>query len=264
MAALTITHHIAAPLEVVPSDLGLKAQNLTQAIQVLEVVDAATFEAGNRLLVEAHQAAKDLEAARVRLKKPITDLGREIDRIVASVADPLGAAKRSMQGKVAAYQRKLQAEADAIRREAEEKARIEREAAEKERQRLQAIADADHAAKVAELKAKAAAEATELEAILGRPVEAKPVEVGPAPKIELPATPAPATVAVVAPAKPSAVQIRTVQKLVIDDEAAVPAYVSGINVRPIDTAAVKKLLAAGVTVPGCRMVAVEEIGRAHV
>lgn len=261
MTALTVTHHIAAPLEVIPSELGLKAKNLAQAIKVLDVVDAATFEAGNRLLVEAHQAAKDLEAARVKLKKPITDLGREIDKVVAGVADPLDAAKRTMQGKVLAYQKAEQAKADAARREAEEKARIEREAAEKERARLQAEADEKHAIEVAAAKAKAAAEAQELEAILGKPVAAEPVQVAPAPVVQ--AVAVKITETPIAPVIATAIQTRKVQKLVIDNEADVPAYVSGINIRPIDTTAVRKLLAAGVAVPGCRMVEVEEIGMAR-
>lgn len=103
MTAVTLTHHIAAPLEVIPAELGLSAQNLTQAAKVLDIVDAATFEAGNSILIKAHQTLKDLEAARVKLKKPITELGKAIDGVVANVADPLEVAKRSMQGKVAAW-----------------------------------------------------------------------------------------------------------------------------------------------------------------
>lgn len=262
MPALTITHHIAAPLEVIDAALGLKAQNLTQAIKVLDVVDAATFEAGNRLLIESHQALKDLEAARVRLKKPITELGKAIDSVVAKVADPLEAAKKSMQGKVAAHQRAEQEKAAKAQREAEEKARIEREAAEQERARQQAIADAKHAAEVAAAQAKAEAEAKELEAVLGKPVEVKVAEVAPAPKIAA-FVPAPAPPITAAPVKAAAIQTRRVKKVVIDDERAVPPYVGGECLRPIDTGAVRRALEAGVAVPGCRIVEVEEVGMAR-
>lgn len=244
---LTVRHDIPAPLEVLPADLGLKAQNLATAAKVLEVTDAATFDAANRILMDMHAAAKAIEARRVELKKPITQLGKAIDSVCANVADPLDVAKRTLQGRVVAYQRAEQEKADRARREAEEKARQEREAAERERQRLQAEADA-----------KAKQEAEEMAAILGKPVEPEKVTVE-APK---PAASVPAPVIPAAP-KAAAVQVRKVKKLVIDDEAAVPAYVAGINIRPIDNAAVRKLIEAGITVAGCRMVEVEEIGMAR-
>ena len=253
MTALTVSHQIAAPLQVVPEELGHKAQTLATAIRVLDVVDAATHEAGTRLLLESHQALKDLEAARVKLKKPITELGKAIDGVVASLADPLDVAKKSMQGKVAKYEAAEKAKADAIRLAAEEQARKEREAAEKERQRLQAEADEKHRQEVAAAEAKAKADAEELAAVLGKPVEAKPVEVAPAPKIELPATPAPAPVAVAEPVKPSAVQVRNVPVLIIDDPKLVPAYIGGQELRVIDRAALKRALDAGATVPGAHI-----------
>lgn len=256
MSALTITHNIAAPLEVIPAELGLSAQNLVQAIKVLDITDAATFEAGNGILIKAHATLKDLEAARVRLKKPITDLGREIDRVVASVADPLDLAKRSMQGKVSNYQRQEQAKAEALRREAEAKAAAERAAAEAERARLQAIADAEHAAQVAAAKAKAEAEAKELEAILGKAVAAEPVKVAPAPVVQA----AKVEVQPVAPASvASAIQRRMVQKVEFTDRMQVPVHVGGIVLRPIDEAAVLKALKAGAVIPGARLIEVETL-----
>lgn len=246
-ADLTVRHDIPAPLEVVSPELGLKAQNLVTAAKVLEVVDAATFETANRILVEIHAAGKALEARRVELKKPITALGKAIDSVVANVADPLDVAKRALSHRVVAYQRAEQEKAEKAKREAEEKAAAERAAAEAERARLQAEADA-----------KAKQEAEDMARILGAPVEPEKVTVE-APK----PAPAPAPPITAAPVKATAIQTRKVKKLVIDDEAAVPAYVAGINIRPIDNAAVRKLVEAGVTVPGCRMVEVEEIGMAR-
>lgn len=236
MSALTITHQIAAPLEVIPADLGLKAQNLATAIRVLDVVDAVTLEAGNRLLLDAHAALKDLEAARVRLKKPITELGREIDKIVAGVADPLEQAKRSMLGKVNAHQRKVAEEADRIRREAEARAAAERAAAEAERARLQAEADA-----------KAKQEAEELAAVLGKPVEPEKVHV----EVPKPAAP------VIVPAAPvlekPAAQIVKVPALFIHDPAALAAWLFSQgrgDLVEFKTRDIKTMLDAGVKVDG--------------
>lgn len=255
MNAHTLTHQIAAPLEVIPQELGHKAVTLATAIKVLEITDQTTFDVGNKLLIDSHQALKDLEAARTRLKKPITELGREIDRVVASVADPLDVAKRSMQGKVANWQRIKFEEAAKANREAQAKAKQEAEAAEQERARLQAIADEEHAKQVRAAKAKALEEASELEAILGKPVEAVPVVVAPAPVI-LAAPVTTVVPAVVAPAA-TAVQRRTVQRVEFIDRMLVPIHVAGELVRPIDEPAIKRLLLAGVVVPGARLVDAE-------
>lgn len=259
---LTVRHEIPAPLEVLPSDLGLKAQNLTTAAKVLEVVDAATFETANRILMDMHGAAKAIETRRVEMKKPITKLGKAIDGVCANVADPLDLAKRSLQGRVLSYQRAEQEKAAKAQREAEAKAAAERAAAEAERARLQAEADAKHAAEVAAAQAKAEAEARELEAVLGKPVEVKVAEVAPAPKIAA-FVPAPTPPITAAPVKAAAIQTRRVKKVVIDDERAVPAYVGGECLRPIDSGAVRRALEAGVAVPGCRIVEVEEVGMAR-
>ncbi len=260
MTALTITHKIAAPLEVIDAELGLLAKNQATAMKVLDITDAATFDVGNKLLLDSHKTLKDLEAARVALKRPITELGKAIDSVVASVADPLDQAKRSMQGKVAAYQRKLKAEADAARVQAEERAAAARAEAEQERQRLQAEADAKHAAEVAAAKAKAEAEAKELEAILGKPVEAEPVKVAPAPKIEAAKVELPA---VIPEAPKSAVQTRKVQRVEFTDRMLVPVHVGGVVLRPIDEAAVLRALKAGAVVPGAQLVEVEQLSMAR-
>ena len=261
MSALTITHHIAAPLQVIPDELGNRAKTIAIAIGVLDIVDAATFEAGNGILIKAHATIQELEKQRKAMTGPINDLKKQIDAVVASVANPLEAAKKSMQGKVAAYQRQEQAKADAARREAEAKAAAERAAAEHERARLQAIADELHRQKVAEAKAKAEAEAKELEAVLGKQVEAAPVVVAPAPKVEA----AKVTVQAVAPAPvASAVQTRKVQRVEFTDRMLVPINCGTFTLRPIDEAAVLKALKAGALIPGARLVEVEQLamGRA--
>lgn len=248
MTAITVSHHIAAPLQVIDAELGLLAQNQAQAMTVLEIKDEATFAAGNRLLIDSHKTIKELEAARVRLKKPISELGREIDKVVASVAEPLEGAKRSMQSRVAAYQRAAEEAARRAREQAEAIARAEREAAEKERARLQAEADA-----------KAKREAEELSAVLGAPVEPEAIEV----VLPRPAEVVPAPV-VPAPPKASAIQMRKVKKVEIYDRMLVPTFIVGIVLRPIDETAVRKALEAGANIPGARLIEVEIVamGRA--
>jgi hypothetical protein len=236
VSALTITHQIAAPLEVIPQELGDRAQKLARMAAGLVVADAATMQSGNQLMTEAHAMLKELEAARTRLKKPITDLGREIDRVVAAVADPLEAAKKSAQGKVIAFQRAEQAKAEAARREAEEKARQEREAAEKERARLQAEADA-----------KAKAEADELAAVTGTVVAPTPV------KVEEP-KPAPAPAIPAAPVLPkAAVQVVEVPVMVVKDPAALAAFLVAAGKADLiefKMRDIKSMVDAGVAVAG--------------
>ena len=251
MNDLTITHHIAAPLQVIDAELGLSAKNLTTAMTVLDCVDAATFEAGNRLLIESHVALKKIEARQAELKRPIIDLGKAIKAVCDSVAEPLEAAKKAMQGKVAGYQRAENEKRNAAIREAEERARIEREAAEKERARLQAIADAEHAKAVAEARAKAEAEAKELESILGKPVEAEPVKIAPAPVVE--AVKVVVQAVAVAPLPKAAVQTVIVPTLVVSDAGALAAWLianSRGHLVEFKMREIKALHEAGIPVPG--------------
>jgi len=262
VSALTITHQIAAPLQVIDPELGLTAQNLVTAHKALTIVDAATFEAKNGMLIKAHGTVLALEKRRKEMTAPINDLKKQIDAVVASVSEPLEKAKREMQAEVAAWQRQEQAKIEIARREAEAKAAAAREVAERERARLQAIADAEHAAKVAEAKAKAEQEANELEAILGKPVVAEVAAVAPAPVIQ--AAPVAAVVPVAAAPVVSAVQTRKVQKVEYTDRMLVPIHVGGAVLRPIDEAAVKKALLAGAVIPGARLIEVDQLamGRA--
>ena len=217
----------------------------------LAITDAASFDAANALLVTLHNAGKEVEARKAALKRPVIDTGKAIDQVVARVAEPLDAAKRSLQGKVAAYQAEQRRIADEARRKAEEAARIEREKAEAERARAQAEADAKHAAAVAAAKAAAQAEADELAALLGTASAPVEVVVAPAPVIQARKV----EVQQVAEApRSSAVVTRMVPTLEIADASLIPISIGGIELRPVDTAAVKRAIAAGLVVPGAAMV----------
>ncbi len=251
-SALIVSHHIAAPLQVIPDDLGNEAKALVAAAAALTITDAATFEAGNGVLIKAHALLKAIDKAVDPIEREIRETGKVVRAVRASVCDPLETAKKSLQGKVSAYSAAENQRIAKLRQEAEDKARQEREAAEKERARLQAIADEEHRQRVLAAQEKAKAEAAELAAVLGEPVEAKAGATATAPVVEIakPAAPAPV---IPAAAKSSALVERQVPTLIIDDQALVPAYIGGQELRPIDKAAVRKAINAGVTVPGAHI-----------
>ncbi len=217
----------------------------------LIVTDAESLKTADATLVQLHSMAKAIEARRVELKKPLTDLGKAIESVVAQIAEPLSEAKRSLLGKISAFNR--------IQAEAEDKARQERlvaqARAEAERARLQAIEDDKHRKALADAKMRAEAEAAELEAMLGSPVKAEPVAVAAALVVKAePVAAVPIPVAV----KSEAIQTRTVRKLEIFNADDVPIKIGGQLIRPINESAVKEMLAAGIDVLGCRMIEVTE------
>lgn len=159
-ASVTLPEPIVAgngkPMLVVfEAQQGAVWQALADRAAGIQVADADGMKAAEALVVELHMASKAVEARSVALKAPLTQLGKAIEQVVAGVADPVDSAKRSFQGKIAAFVRQEQARAEKARQEAEAAARIAREAAEKERARLQAEADAKHAAELAAAQAKA-------------------------------------------------------------------------------------------------------------
>ena len=194
---------------------------LAEESAALTVTDATSQAAAEKALVGLHNAAKTIEDRRKALKRPITDLGKAIEACVSSVANPVTKAKQALQGKISDF---LMAE----RAKAEEAAAAERKRLEEEA-RIQAEKDA-----------------TELAEIIGAPVEPDQV------KVVVPVA-APVAAAPVS----SAITMRSVTKLVIDDPAAVPCVVGGVDIRPINMAAVRRLLDAGVDVPGARLVTEE-------
>jgi hypothetical protein len=204
-------------------------------------------------LLEIHQALKTAEARRTELKKPITQIGKAIDQVAASVCDPMEAAKKTIQGHVIAWNRAEAARVEAERRAAEEEARKLREAAEKERR-----AQEEAARKAKEEQDRLAkAEAEEAEALgLG------PVVVTPAPVVPPPA-PLPVIVArpVAAAAVSSSVLMKKVKKLeVYDARKVAEAYeIAGKILVSCNEAAIKALIEAGIEVPGARMIEVEQM-----
>lgn len=238
-------------LVVFEADRAALWQGMHDRAAALVIADADTFKAGNLLLIDIAAQVKEIEARKAVLKRPVIDLGKAIDTVVAASLAPLEAIKKSMQGKVIAYQ----TEQNRIAKEAADKAAAEARAAadlaEKERARLQAIADAEHAATVADATANAKAEADELAAMLGSDVAPEPVRVAPAPRIE---SVKPAVVAAPAPVVlSSAVQVRETPVHVVTNPAALAAFACANGMADLinfDVPAIKRHMAAGVTFPG--------------
>jgi colicin import membrane protein len=218
-----------------------RCEGLVAEANAAQLTDKATKEAAERTLLQLHDALKMVEARRGELKKPIIQSGKAIDEIAAKLAEPMDAAKRSLQGRIIAYAKVERDRAEAARREAEERARVEREAAE-----------AAHAKAVAEAKAKAEAEAKELADVLGEPVVVEPEPVAPPP------APAPSAPPVQA-AAPSAVTTRKVQRLEITDASLIPYRVGEQVLMHPDHVAIKRVLALGIEVPGARLVEDEQV-----
>ncbi|MFW6341400.1 MAG: hypothetical protein ACOC00_00080 [Halothiobacillaceae bacterium] len=239
---LIAKHDIPRPLEVVPAEMVRTMEGLLADSDGLEVTDADTMERANTLVMSIHQVSKAVEAHRKKLKKPVTDLGRLIDQIAKKATGPLDDAKKRLQNGLMSYQREQQRIADEARRKAEEEQRRAEEEARKAAE---------------EARRKQEEEDAELAALLGAPVERKepdPPSPAPAPK------PAPY---IPEPPKATALQTRMVTVMEIHDEAAVPAYVGMEEVRPINKAALRRLLDAGVTVPGARLVQEERVAMAR-
>lgn len=256
MSGLSITHsdpaaaEVFAPtLEVLKADVAGKAAALVTAAG-MEITDAATFARANDLATVMHATEKEVEARRLYLKRPITDVGRLIERAVDGVAAPLSLARKSLIGRIAAWDRRQKEIAAEAARAAAAKAEQERAAAQK-------LADEEHAKVLAAAKAKAEADAKELEAIIGSPVVPEEVKVAPAPVVKV------EVAQVAAPAPASAIAIRMVPELVVDeDHPALAAFkVGGEVLVQVNRAAVKRVLDAGAVLPWARVVMREQVAQ---
>lgn len=256
MSGLQITHKDPAAAEVFAPVLEVLAQATADkaaalvASAGLEITDAASFAKANDLATVMHATEKEVEARRLYLKRPITDVGRLIERAVDGVAAPLSAARKALIGRIAAWDKKQKDAAAAEARKAQE-------AAEAERQAKQKLADEEHAKVVAAAKAKADADAKELEAIIGAPVVPEEVKVAPAPVVKV------EPVAVAAPAPASAVTTRMVPELVVDEDhpALAQFKVGGEVLVTVNRAAVKRVLDAGAALPWARVVMREQVAQ---
>lgn len=235
-----IDHQLPAPtIEIVPAPVVAEIAAALAAAAAITAVDSPEqLQTADAAAVEIHRLAKVAEEHRKAAKAPILELGKAIDDACKPGLAKLDEAKKSLQRLSISYQNKVRAEAERIRREQEEAERKAREEAEAERRRLQAEADA------------AAKEAADL---LG--VEVEP-EVVAMPELPMPRV-------VIDPRMPpntySAVKTRKVQRVEINDPRALAhAYeVAGAVLVQPDAKVVERLLKAGVSVPGAKLVTEE-------
>lgn len=118
-----------------------------EAAQSMEVSTEADVTEATECIADLTRLAKELEAQRKKLKKPVTDWGKTIDESFKALIQPLADARAVLEPKILAYHAKVQAEIDA-----------ENERLEAERQRQQEIEDARQK-KIAEEAAEQLAEA---------------------------------------------------------------------------------------------------------
>lgn len=251
--AVTVPNPIAVQaVEVVPAALVESIQANTAKAKAIGAVTAENLEEANAVAIAIHRDHSALTDHVEKITKPLNQVLKAVRTCRDNAEDPLLEAKRALTASIGKFNAAEAARKEAERQAALERARQEAAKAEEERKRLQAEADAKHAAEVKAAQEKAAAEARELAEILGTPVPAAPVQVAPAPVVA-----APKAVEVVVPKaeKPaaSAVVTRKVPVLLIDNTQLIPAYIGGMELRPIDKAAIKRAIDAGLVVPGAHV-----------
>lgn len=230
------TQDSAAGIAVVPPDFLAAQLALVEAFHDLpdptpETIEAHdTFAAKVRgLRTRLEKCRKDAVAEPLRQQREVNDLARRIDTGLAHMQDVAVAAVDSVRRLVAEQQRvaeekRLRAEQEALERErqlAEARAALEGQTA-----LFGAPAD-DAVAELAELERSAReASGAAMAELLDAPPDLGKLSVG---------------------------SRRNVEVEVFDD-AAVPAYLHGALLRPVDRKAVKALLKAGIEVPGAKLV----------
>jgi len=245
--AITIINPLPAELIALSAEAaGALARLAVDAAAIVTVETLAQYQVADLLLGRCTAMARDIEAERKRLKAPILDLGRALDDAAGEALAPLLGIKADLGRRVLAYQTAENSRrAEEARRVAEERAAA---AAEARRQQI----EADRIRKEAEAAALQASmvDAPADLAPWEEPVAAiiVPERITIIPEYVAPAPP---------PLKSSAVKRSTVRRLVVDDETLIPDSVSGVALWTRDDAAIKRLMTAGVDVPGCRLVSDE-------
>lgn len=248
------------PKEIVALDAEIlaKANALVFQANGLVMIDAAGLTSGNATFKAIDSLKKEIEAQRLELTRPIDDLKKAIIEAERQATTPLIEARTELGKRILDLQRKLEAErAEAERKaraEAEAKAAAERARLEAERQALIAKQRAEYEAAqeaAAKAHAEAMAKATEEAALFGTPVAAVEIQAPIAPPEPPPVVVVPVVDAVrVSEVPKGAVRTNTRKVLRIVDAAKIPRELAGVVLLVPDEKAIKKLLEAGIAVPG--------------
>lgn len=235
MTALTVPNTLPETIVALSSEATGKIFRATCAISTAEVVDVPTsiiadaaHKAGFRLLAE-------IDKNRLECKRPIAALGEQLDAAAAQ-----GTAELRTQLELLG-QRLIKFE-----KEENERRMAAHRAREAEARRLQAIEDAraEEARKAALLEAELSAPLGEAPALDDVTVEL-PRMVDPPPPPEV--------------FKSKAVRANITTRLHIDDASKIPHDINGAPLWVPDEKTIKKLMDAGVQVPGCTLVRVESV-----
>ncbi len=252
-AALTVKHDIAAPAyEVVPAAMVAHVEEVIALAAPIVIVDAASADAANKVMLQLHNVSKEVANHGDKVKRPLNAIIKAVRDCLERAEGPLLAEKRKLQEKIAAWdreQRRLREEAQAA---AAEELRVAQAKAAAETKRLQDEANA----RAAEANRLAQERAKEAEELIGGPVVAEVVkaEVVAPVKVAAPTT-------VVPVAAESSVVIKQMPRIeCFDPRALAAAYeVGGLILVEPNMALVKQLMDAGIAVPGCRRIMVEQV-----
>jgi hypothetical protein len=243
--AVVVRHELPAEIVAIDPALLIQARDLSEKAGGLQVTDNASLEIGNDLYKAIDFLAKAIASQRLDITRPIDALKKAIIAAEESATAPLLAAKKDLGERIVACQRELRR----IHEEAQRKAQAEAE--EKAREEAKRL-EAERQAKIAAQKAQAE-EAAALGLDLDEAPAPEPPPVVVVPVVIPPTIPEP-------PKAAARVSIR--QKLEIFDESLIPIAHAGVILRTPDPKAIEKLLKAGVQVPGCRLVSIEQVGAA--
>lgn len=136
MNTLTLTPEVCSSITITPDAEKQKADALELAKTITRVPTSAAEQADGIAAASICKGlVKGMEASREEVKKPVLDLGRDIDGKAKKYSAPLSAEILRIESLCAEYQRKENARIDALRREEEARQAKERETAQKDLER---------------------------------------------------------------------------------------------------------------------------------
>jgi len=250
-AAVIVKNTLPAEIVALKDETMAQVQALTVEAKAMEVIDADTLAKGNDLFRKIDALKKGIETGRLEITRPIDAFKKAIMAAEAQATTPLDEARAQLGKRLFNCQRKLEAERleaeRKAREEAEAKAKAERERLEKERQEIIRKQQEERAAQEREAKEQAELFGTDPE----------PLPPAPEPPPAAVVVPVVEKAAVLAPLPKQAVRGSTRKVLKIIDASKIPREIAGAVLLVPDEKAIKKLLDAGVAVPGCTLDTVE-------
>ena len=214
---------LTSPILVIKPELQQLVTDLTIEAAMYHEVNAENYEAANEFYSRLVKVNKQIEAQRKEVKAPITALGKAVDSAVTELTTPLDVEKSTIEKLIATEYRRQQAEILKAQQEQQRKEQEARNAAEKAANDGDAIGVIQASLKIDEAKT----ESTMLKA-------------------------ASKSIA-------STVTIAKIKQLVVDDASKIPYSINNVILLTPNEVAIKALLLAGVSVPGCHIEEVDSI-----